>query len=382
MNNFDMNAAPRLGPHQLPSICLFTLKSSKQLVNCVTLSHDGRLLAIGCQSSDIVVCSIDPSKALYSMKPAKHLRHLLSNVSMNSSSDHILNTASAMEPSNERVLIGHTATIFALAFEPNQQTYLLSGSQDCTLRLWHLSTWSCLIVYKLHHLPILDGKSDEAKMPLCSFGILLVTFASVGNLFASCGMDGLLCLWTVEKASPIRIYPEYGHHGPIYLAEFHPNSNYLASAHHDHTIHLWNIHHDNALVRIFNGHRHQLSALRFSPNGHFLGSGCWHGEFILWDIQNNLQVAHLFLHQQAISTIEFSPLTGTLLLIGSIDCSISLWNCFLMTKIYDEKLAETSTVSSSTNRILLNIFKTKATSIVHMRFSKENILYAIGLIDK
>jgi WD40 repeat protein len=163
-SNFDLNAIPRLGPHQLPSICLLTLKTSKQLVNCVTLSHDCRLLAIGCQSSDILVCSIDPDKELYSMKPAKHLRHLLSNVPMNSSSDHIIHTASTMEPSNERVLIGHTAAIFALTFEPNQQTYLLSGSQDCTLRLWHLSTWSCLIVYKLHHLPILDGKVNEEGM--------------------------------------------------------------------------------------------------------------------------------------------------------------------------------------------------------------------------
>lgn len=198
-------------------------------------------------------------------------------------------------------------------------------------------------------------------------------------MFASCGIDSFLCLWSIEKINPIRIYPEYGHSGSIYLVEFHPNSYYLASAHHDHTIHLWNVHQDTpSLVRIFNGHRHQLSALRFSPNGHFLGSGCWHGEFILWDIQNNLQIAHLFLHKEAITSIEFSPLSGTLLLLGSLDKSISLWNCFMITKIYDEKLGD----SSSMNKILLNIFKTKTTSIHHMRFSKENILYAFGILNE
>jgi len=218
---------------------------------------------------------------------------------------------------------------------------------------------------------------------ICYFNhSVLVAFASIDHIFASCGMDGLVCLWTIDKINPLRIYPEYGHSGPIHLLEFHPNSNYLASAHNDHTIHLWNIHHENSLVRIFNGHRHQISSLRFSPNGHFLVSGCWNGEIILWDIQNNLQIAHLSLHKQAISSIEFSPITGTLLLISSIDSTISLWNCFMITKMYEEKLTDTMNINSSSNKILLNVFKTKNIPIFHIRFSKENILYAIGLIDE
>jgi WD40 repeat protein len=195
-------------------------------------------------------------------------------------------------------------------------------------------------------------------------------------------MDGLLCLWTLEKSHPIRLYPEEGHTGPIHLLEFHPNGNYLASAQADHTVHLCNFQHEPALVRVFNGHRHQVSALRFSPNGHFLATGCWNGEFILWDIQNNMQIAHLALHQQAISCIEFSPLTGTLLLIGSLDGSISLWNCFMITKMYDEKLLESMDTALSPNKILLNHFRTKATPIWQMRFSRENILYALGLMDR
>ena len=207
-----------------------------------------------------------------------------------------------------------------------------------------------------------------------------VKFASIGYIFASCSIDGLVSLWTIDKISPFRIYPEYDHSGPINLVEFHPNSNYLASAHNDHTIHLWNIHNENSLVRVFNGHRHQISSIRFSPNGYFLASGCWNGEIILWDIQNNIQIAHLVIHKQAISSIEFSPLTGTLLLISSIDSSISLWNCCMIIKLYDEKLTEPIHIKSSTNQILMNLFKTKNTSVFHIKFSKENILYAIGLI--
>lgn len=356
----------------------------KRTINCVTLSYDCQLLAMGCQSSEILICSINPNKKLFRMKSVKYLQNLLSFPSYQSSTDYLLDTTNSKESSNERCLIGHTAAIFCLAFEPTQNHQLLSGSQDFTIRLWHLLTWSCLLVYKIHSQPVLDGIFRCSSSSLFNFDVhfILVIFAATNHFFASCGMDGLLCLWTLEKINPIRIYPEYGHAGPIYLVEFHPNANYLASAHHDHTIHLWNIHQENPLVRIFNGHRHQLSAIRFSPNGHFLGSGCWNGEFILWDIQNNLQIAHLSLHEQAISSIEFSPLTGTLLLIGSLDGSISLWNCFMITKMFDEKLIETMTNSSSVNKILMNVFKTKMTPIFFMRFSKENILYAIGMIDR
>ncbi|CAF1326123.1 unnamed protein product [Rotaria sp. Silwood1] len=364
-NCIDLNNIPRLSPHKLPSICLYSLKNSRQIINCVTLSNDCHLLAIGFQTSEILICSLNPNNKLYSMKSTKELRYLLNYTNKNNIQNNTLDITSCLNILNERLLIGHTSSIFSLAFEPNKQLYLLSGSQDCTIRLWHLSTWSCLVVYKMHFQPILN-----------------VTFALNGYIFASCSIDGFICLWTLDKISPFRIYPEYGHSGPINIVEFHPNSYYLASTHNDYTIHLWNIHNENSLVRIFNGHRHQISSLRFSPNGHFLVSGCWNGEIILWDIQNNIQIAHLFLHKQAISSIEFSPLTGSLLLISSIDSSISLWNYFMITKIYDEKLIDKININSSSNKILLNLFKTKNIPIFHIKFSKENILYAIGLINE
>jgi len=149
-NNIDLNHIPRLGTHQLPSICLFTLKT-KQIINCIILSNDCHLLAIGFQSSEILICSLNPINKLYSMKSVKKLRHLHSN-SINQ--NNILDT---IETSNERILIGHTAAIFTLAFQPIKQIYLLSGSQDCTIRLWHLSIWSCLVVYKMHFQPVLNG---------------------------------------------------------------------------------------------------------------------------------------------------------------------------------------------------------------------------------
>ncbi|CAF4987681.1 unnamed protein product, partial [Rotaria sp. Silwood1] len=55
-----------------------------------------------------------------------------------------------------------------------------------------------------------------------------------------------ICLFTLKATKQ----PEYGRSGPIDLVEFHPNSNYLASAHNDDTIHLWNIHNQNSLIQL------------------------------------------------------------------------------------------------------------------------------------
>jgi transcription initiation factor TFIID subunit 5 len=125
------------------------LKTIEHVIHCAKISDDCRLLALGCQTSEILICSIDPKRTLPLMKPVKELRHLL--------------LEEFVEPKNERLLIGHTGPIFALAFDPNQRTQLLSGSQDTTIRLWHLLTWSCLTVYKMHCRPILDGNLTEGR---------------------------------------------------------------------------------------------------------------------------------------------------------------------------------------------------------------------------
>jgi len=148
--NNDFNHIPRLGLHQLPSICLFSLKT-KQIINCLVLSDDCQLLAIGFQSSEILVCSMNPTNKLHSMKSVKELRQLQTNFHQ----ENLLNTS----VSNERLLIGHQGPILTLAFQITKQNYLLSGSHDCTVRLWHLVTWSCLVVYKMHFQPVLNGKT-------------------------------------------------------------------------------------------------------------------------------------------------------------------------------------------------------------------------------
>lgn len=50
---------------------------------------------------------------------------------------------------SEFTLIGHAGPVYSLSFSLDDK-YLLSGSQDCTVRRWSMQTRSCMVVYHSH----------------------------------------------------------------------------------------------------------------------------------------------------------------------------------------------------------------------------------------
>jgi transcription initiation factor TFIID subunit 5 len=53
-----------------------------------------------------------------------------------------------------KMLLGHSGPVYGLSFSPDR-TMLLSCSEDGTIRLWSLQTWTCLVVYKVKLLQAL-----------------------------------------------------------------------------------------------------------------------------------------------------------------------------------------------------------------------------------
>ncbi|CAF1030087.1 unnamed protein product [Didymodactylos carnosus] len=367
---------PRFSSTQLPSICMFTVKNSINQVNCITFSDDCMLIAIGFHSAKILICSIGSTK-LKILKCSQTLNSILNNSTLLSGllyGNLDINEISLEKygEKSEICLIGHCGPIYAVRFEPVKQSYLLSGSQDCTIRLWSLLTWTCLLVYKQHIQAVID-----------------IQFAPYGHYFASCGADGLACIWVTDKATPVRVYPE---HGQIYCVQFHPNGNYFAAACHTNSIRLWDIVQcdNNSLVRLFNGHQKQISVLKFSSCGRLLVSGSYDCSVILWDIQDSVMIANLSAHTDAIIALQFS-ITGNLLITGGIDYTINIWDFIQIINIYNEKINDESYSDELTktknndnitaqSHIKLASFQTKETPIFDLHVSKQNILYAIGPI--
>ena len=93
-----------------------------------------------------------------------------------------------------RKLIGHSGPVYALSFDPvpgpsAPPRYLLSASQDCTVRLWSLETYTNLVAYRGHREPVWD-----------------VEWGPRGIYFATASRDRTARLWSTDKTSALRIF--------------------------------------------------------------------------------------------------------------------------------------------------------------------------------
>lgn len=106
-------------------------------------------------------------------------------------------------------LVGHSGPVYSTSLSPDGQ-YLLSGSEDCTARLWNLETKKNIVIYKGHNYPIWD-----------------VSFAPLGFYFATASHDATARLWCTQQIAPLRMF--VGHNSDVDVVKFHPNCNYIAT---------------------------------------------------------------------------------------------------------------------------------------------------------
>lgn len=93
-----------------------------------------------------------------------------------------------------RKLVGHSGPVYSLSFDPlpgpsGPPRYLLSSSQDATVRLWNLQTYSNIVAYRGHRDPVWD-----------------VEWGPRGVYFATASRDRTARLWTTERIAAVRIF--------------------------------------------------------------------------------------------------------------------------------------------------------------------------------
>ncbi|KAF7488813.1 Transcription initiation factor TFIID subunit 5 [Sarcoptes scabiei] len=352
--------ALKLGDEARPSICLYTLLNAQQNTQeknaiCAEISDDSSLLAAGFSDSQIRIWSLTPAK-LRGLKPASELENL------DKESDEIVLRIMQNLSTDTKILFGHSGPVYGLSFSPCRDL-LLSCSEDSTIRLWSLWTWTNVVVYRGHCFPVWNVK-----------------FSPHGYYFASCSHDRTARLWATDNHTSLRCFA--GHFADVDCLRFHPNSNYIATGSTDRSIRLWDCS-NGQCVRLMTGHKDNIHVLCFDNSGRFLVSAGADKRILIWDIASGHLVADLSgVHTNSIYTLSFNRGPESIILAsGGLDNRVVLWNMkALMDDIDFEELTPTSipSIKSKTDAYLLAKYPTKSTYILLNHFTRRNLILSIG----
>ncbi|WRT65799.1 uncharacterized protein IL334_002748 [Kwoniella shivajii] len=277
----------------LPSVVAFTLFDHGESASSVEFSRDSSLMAVGSSESCI---------RLWSLKGEKLKRK---------SVDPTDGTLVEDEGQPFRKLIGHSGPVYSLSFDPlygsaSAPSTLLSSSQDGTVRLWSLDTYSNLVVYRGH-----------GKDPVWD-----VEWGPMGVYFATASRDRTARLWSSDRVTPLRMYT--GHLSDVNCVRFHPNSLYLATGSNDSSCRLWDVQR-GACVRLFMGHTDAVTTMAISPDGKLLASAGLDSSIWLWDLGSSRPIKKMYGHRSSIESLSFSA-DSAVLVSGGLDSTVRCWD--------------------------------------------------------
>jgi WD40 repeat protein len=193
--------------------------------------------------------------------------------------------------------------IYSLAFSPDSKI-LASGSKDCTVKLWEVSTGREIICLRGHTKYINS-----------------VAFSPDGKILASGSKDKTTKLWNVSTGQEIITLREhlYG----VSSVAFSPDGKTLASGGGDSSIRLWDVH-TGQEVSTIKGHSAFITSVAFSADGRTLASSSGDKTIKLWDVPTRQEISTLEGHSDVVDSVAFSP-NGQILASGSWDKTIKIW---------------------------------------------------------
>ncbi len=268
-----------------------------------------------------------------------------------------------------RTLIGHTNSVLSVAFN-NESTILASGSDDCTIRLWEVKTGNCLRT--------LIGHTRWVNS---------VAFNNESVMLASGSRDNTIRLWEVKTGNNVRTLT--GHTHWVNSVAFNKESDMLASGSDDDTIRLWDVKTGNCL-RMLTGHTNSVRSVAFNKESDMLASGSDDITIHLWNVKTGNCLRTLTGYTSEVNSVAFNN-ESDMLASGSDDDTIRLWevttgNCvrtltghtnFVNSVAFNK---ESDVLASGSSDNTIRLWDLKTFNKLHKFLNELTAQQALGLI--
>eukprot|EP00088_Acartia_fossae_P023068 TRINITY_DN2413_c0_g1_i1.p1 TRINITY_DN2413_c0_g1~~TRINITY_DN2413_c0_g1_i1.p1 ORF type:complete len:597 (-),score=113.16 TRINITY_DN2413_c0_g1_i1:570-2360(-) len=318
----DLIKIIRDGSPAVPSIALYRIQNQEEVCLSGQVDPQGMHLLSGGEDSQIRLWRLQPSEDPVILDYTSSAVKLGAPPGPSTSSQIIdQDTSQPERRMSERVgngcaryLRGHSGSVYDAIFLPDQK-YLVSVSEDTSVRLWEKSSGAGMAVYHGPTYPVWCVASD-----------------TLGTTFATGSMDRTARLWQPEIPHPIRVYA--GHEQDVDCVSFHPNDHYVLTGSCDRTVRMWT-REDARCVRVLTGHKGVVSAVVVSPCGKIAATAGEDKKIRIWDLTQCKPIKELKGHTDRVTNLIWGD--SRLLCSAGMDNSLRVWDVGLG----DSELRET-----------------------------------------
>ncbi|MES2789600.1 MAG: protein kinase [Planctomycetota bacterium] len=274
--------------------------------DCTTMSADGRLMALGKTSQEVLILDTATFKQVC---PPLSVKGGPWGISFSPDASRVAVSTSRGQVSVFAILEGQRIAPpveLPTTYQPLEMTrdgrYFATGSVDGFARFWDMQSGK--LIHEMRH-----GSEINS-----------IDFSPDGHLLATAGEDRVLNLWDTRTGKLVRSLT--GHKNEILSVSFSPDGRRLVSASLDFSARIWD---PSTGLELFTlPHQGEVLDAVFSPDGRWVATGARDRTAVIWDPLTGLPHSRNLLHEQAVRNVQFTPDSQSLLTLDFL--GLRLWD--------------------------------------------------------
>ena len=395
-------------------------------VRTIAFSHRGDTLVSAGSDSRIIFWSIDTreptleirdsTNRIWSVEFTANDRYLISGGSDRSLKLWDTRTRDRLIRSIDEA---HQSEIKSVSYS-QERGLIASASTDKTVKVWSADLSECVLTLAVHQSAVWNCKfSPDGKIIASADedGNIILHDTETGSLIASfkydnsrvraidfnrdgqllaCGNDsGTVCLWDI-KTGERKTVMNSSSKDWIWSVAFSPDDSTIIGVSEDRSLQAWNAA-SGKLLRALRGYTNVPVRLAFSPSCQYLASGHQDSKIYIWDyIRGGSPIRTVDGgkngHKSAVISIEFSSQDENLLVSGSKDCTVKVWDVSNMKRVRHVRTFEGHTdqiwavtfspdrklIASGSNDLTVRIWDMDSGNPLHILSRHEKWIWSIA----